>query len=62
MLVASSKLMIPSCVSATFRDPRDSANEWIKFNRRQVGFYRVNYPDDMWQRLSNQLQNNHNVR
>ena len=50
------------CVlSVTFEDPRDSNNEWIKFNRRQTGFYRVNYPPEMWQQLSNQLRTSYNV-
>ena len=48
-------------LSVTFEDPRDSNNEWIKFNRRQTGFYRVNYPPEMWQQLSNQLRTSYNV-
>ncbi|XP_061175207.1 glutamyl aminopeptidase-like [Saccostrea echinata] len=38
-------------VAATF----DSSG-WIKFNRLQKGFYRVNYPENMWSRFSSQLQ------
>ncbi|XP_013411098.1 glutamyl aminopeptidase [Lingula anatina] len=31
---------------------------WIKFNVGQTGFYRVNYPEDMWRRFSNLLLSN----
>lgn len=29
---------------------------WIKFNRFQKGFYRVNYPQNIWSRFSTDLQ------
>nr|XP_036213142.1 glutamyl aminopeptidase [Bactrocera oleae] len=29
--------------------------QWIKFNYDQMGLYRVNYPDDMWKNLANEL-------
>ncbi|KAH8399407.1 hypothetical protein KR215_009733 [Drosophila sulfurigaster] len=32
-----------------------SAVEWIKFNHDQVGYYRVNYPNTLWEVLANQL-------
>lgn len=32
-----------------------SAVEWIKFNHDQVGYYRVNYDESLWQALANQL-------
>lgn len=31
--------------------------EWIKFNRDQRGYYRVNYEPEMWQSISNALVN-----
>jgi hypothetical protein len=42
-------------------NPKD-ANEWIKFNVNQTAFYRVNYPADHWQKLSNILETSHEVR
>lgn len=30
--------------------------KWIKFNRDQIGYYRVNYPDDMWTSLIGVLE------
>lgn len=35
--------------------------EWIKFNKDQVGFYRVNYPQDTWIALSEALIKDVNV-
>ncbi|XP_055901791.1 uncharacterized protein LOC129938333 [Eupeodes corollae] len=32
-----------------------SAVKWIKFNKNQVGYYRVNYPEEMWKSLVDQL-------
>ncbi|CAD6993566.1 unnamed protein product [Ceratitis capitata] len=29
--------------------------QWIKFNYDQIGYYRVNYPADLWLSLANQL-------
>ncbi|XP_038214671.1 glutamyl aminopeptidase-like isoform X1 [Zerene cesonia] len=31
-------------------------DNWIKINNNQVGYYRVNYPLDMWEKLMGQLQ------
>uniref|UniRef100_A0A6M2E291 Aminopeptidase n=1 Tax=Xenopsylla cheopis TaxID=163159 RepID=A0A6M2E291_XENCH len=31
---------------------------WIKLNRDQIGYYRVNYPEDMWTKLSGLLNKN----
>ncbi|KAI8123265.1 Glutamyl aminopeptidase [Lucilia cuprina] len=35
--------------------------DWIKFNKDQVGYYRVNYPTDMWQSLTKALFENRGV-
>ena len=29
-----------------------SAGEWVKVNADQLGFYRVNYPPLLWERLA----------
>lgn len=39
----------------------DINSEWIKFNKDQIGFYRVNYPQNIWKALSDALSNNINV-
>lgn len=31
--------------------------DWIKFNKDQIGYYRVKYEQDMWQSLNNALEN-----
>ncbi|XP_058060069.1 aminopeptidase A-like [Anopheles bellator] len=31
------------------------SNGWIKLNYQQTGYYRVNYPVEMWQQFSNEL-------
>ena len=35
---------------------------WIKANVGQTGFYRVNYDQKNWNRLTNQLSSNHKAR
>ncbi|XP_064072043.1 glutamyl aminopeptidase isoform X1 [Vanessa tameamea] len=35
----------------------EEGEDWLKINNNQVGYYRVNYPDDMWQGLTEQLKN-----
>ncbi|XP_026481876.1 glutamyl aminopeptidase-like [Ctenocephalides felis] len=30
--------------------------EWIKLNNDQIGYYRVNYSEEMWQKLSNAMK------
>ncbi|XP_053945175.1 glutamyl aminopeptidase-like [Anastrepha ludens] len=32
-----------------------AAPQWIKFNYDQIGYYRVNYPATLWEKLANQL-------
>ncbi|CAH0407055.1 unnamed protein product [Chilo suppressalis] len=32
------------------------AESWIKINNKQIGYYRVNYPLEMWQKLIEQLK------
>ncbi|XP_035773194.1 glutamyl aminopeptidase-like isoform X5 [Anopheles albimanus] len=33
-------------------------NGWVKFNYQQVGYYRVNYPDNMWDQFAKALTDN----
>ncbi|XP_046962150.1 glutamyl aminopeptidase [Vanessa cardui] len=35
----------------------EEGEDWLKINNNQVGYYRVNYPDDMWRDLTEQLKN-----
>lgn len=39
----------------------DTSTDWIKFNKDQVGFYRVNYSKDIWKALRDALTKNINV-
>lgn len=41
--------------------PDVGPHSWIKFNSDQVGYYRVNYPKEMWQTLTDALKQNVNV-
>ncbi|XP_053392901.1 glutamyl aminopeptidase-like [Mercenaria mercenaria] len=36
-------------------------NSWIKFNLNETGFYRVNYPEFLWKRLSTELAADNNM-
>ncbi|XP_070544137.1 glutamyl aminopeptidase-like [Ptychodera flava] len=46
--------------SAVFDWPDDSSS-WIKANTDHTGLYRVNYDEETWINLSNQLKTNHSV-
>lgn len=39
---------------------KDAGDIWIKFNMNETGFYRVNYPEFMWKRLSKELSSDTN--
>lgn len=41
--------------------PDVGANDWIKLNKDQVGYYRVNYPESMWLAIGNALTQDINV-
>lgn len=36
-------------------DVPSGSGSWIKFNHNQVGYYRVNYPDDVWKQFGDLL-------
>ncbi|XP_062618582.1 aminopeptidase N-like, partial [Saccostrea cucullata] len=38
-----------------------STNSWILANYEYMGFYRVNYEDNMWGKLADQLNRNHTI-
>lgn len=37
-------------------------NGWLKGNAGQTGFYRVNYEQQRWDQLANQINTDHKVR
>lgn len=39
-------------------DAPTGADSWIKLNHNQVGYYRVNYPENIWQRFAELLVGN----
>ncbi|XP_055614928.1 aminopeptidase A isoform X2 [Toxorhynchites rutilus septentrionalis] len=39
----------------------EAGTTWIKLNSKQVGYYRVNYPEDMWRMFSEALVNDVNT-
>uniref|UniRef100_A0AAG5CP51 glutamyl aminopeptidase n=1 Tax=Anopheles atroparvus TaxID=41427 RepID=A0AAG5CP51_ANOAO len=41
--------------------PSGTGNGWIKLNFRQIGYYRVNYPVEMWQKFGAALRENVNT-
>jgi glutamyl aminopeptidase len=41
--------------------PTTGSIDWIKFNKDQVGYYRVKYNVSMWQSLNNALEGNINT-
>ena len=47
-------------LSVTLQLP-GSLSGWFKANVGQTGFYRVNYDEENWKRLSQQLRHNHTV-
>lgn len=38
-----------------------TGDQWVIFNLRQTGFYRVNYDNDNWNLLIQQLNSDHQV-
>ena len=45
-------------VAVSVNDIRSNVT-WIVGNVGQYGYYRVNYDEDMWNTLTNQLNTNH---
>ncbi|XP_058129124.1 aminopeptidase A-like [Anopheles ziemanni] len=41
--------------------PGGTANGWMKLNYRQIGYYRVNYPVEMWEEFGEALRNDVNT-
>lgn len=51
------------CVlTSDFAGQSVNTSDWIIANTNQYGVYRVNYTQDNWNRLINQLKRNHSVR
>lgn len=44
------------CIFSEATITTDEAVAWLKLNKNQVGYYRVNYPTQMWEALSTSLQ------
>uniref|UniRef100_A0A8C2DCI7 Aminopeptidase n=1 Tax=Cyprinus carpio TaxID=7962 RepID=A0A8C2DCI7_CYPCA len=47
--------------SAFHSDMKATGNEWVLVNLNITGYYRVNYDTENWERLLNQLTENHEV-
>ncbi|KAL9700701.1 hypothetical protein quinque_004142 [Culex quinquefasciatus] len=45
----------PHTSSVVYVDLPTGTNPWIKFNHKQVGYYRVNYPADVWVQFGDAL-------
>lgn len=43
-------------------DMKTTGNEWVLVNLNITGYYRVNYDTENWERLLNQLTENHEVK
>ncbi|KAK2157985.1 hypothetical protein LSH36_179g02013 [Paralvinella palmiformis] len=56
----SSLIWINGTDSVLLPDPTDGA-DWIKFNYNQYMYYRVNYSDELFRRLIEQINNNYTV-
>ncbi|KAM9854718.1 aminopeptidase Ey-like [Aulostomus maculatus] len=47
--------------SATIESMKTLPNEWVLANLNVVGYYRVNYDQENWEKLLNRLSSNHKV-
>lgn len=47
---------------AFHNDMKTTGNEWVLVNLNITGYYRVNYDTENWERLLNQLTENHEVK
>ena len=45
----------------TINVPNIATAKWIILNIQEFGYYRVNYPEDIWTALTTQLTENHTV-
>lgn len=57
--------MVVKIVSVCFFFTEDieisATADWVIINPKQYGFYRVNYPEEYWQKLIAQQENDHTV-
>lgn len=50
-----------SLISVLFEISSLSSGDWIEFNSDRIGYYRVNYDENLWNLMANQLKEDHTV-
>lgn len=64
LVLRTKKRLTTTSVSsvATIDEMKTSGNDWVLANHNVVGYYRVNYDPDNWDKLLQSLNDDHEVR